>query len=188
MKRALLVVILACGLSSCGLFKKVTRTVDKEQTKTEQTVTNDSVGVTRDKSTTTIKERVDTTISTPERTVITEQVVNMDSLIQAVTNIKNDLFTVKLDYNKATGILRTTTTLLPQRISVKMDRVTTKQNDITTKSQVNQKATLNTTTKKKAVVKEKEPAKMGIWLVALIVGIGAIGASIWYWLKKRLPV
>lgn len=184
MKR-LIIILICLTLGSCSIFKRTTKNKEVEQVSSHEKINSDSTGTIVDKTKTVIKETADTVIKTPEKSSTTETKINIDSLINGITAIKNDLFVVKLDYNPVTKILTTKATALPRLIPVKFNRETTINKDVTQTSATKDAIVRDEKKKVVKVNKVKEPAKMGIWLIAVIVGICLVIGSVWYWLKKR---
>lgn len=122
-------------ISSCGMFRKVFKSKEYSKIETTSKITKDSAGIRSDKSVTTTTEIIDTTVATPEKIVKQDVYLNMDSLINGLTAVKNDLLDVKLVFNPVTGLLTTTATIKPQKVPVLLNRQTVKQNDITEQSQ-----------------------------------------------------
>lgn len=180
MKRAIYLLLICVLLSSCGAFRKVFKLKESHMVEITQDRRTDSVGVTVDKSVTTIKERIDTTVTTPAQVVTQDTEMNMDSLINGMTAIKNDLIDVRLHLNPITGVLSATATMKPRAIPVKLDRVTTKQNDISQQSK-KQEAILN-----KSRVEDrheevsKDPIKIPTWIIIVaILLVAGVGAFFW---------
>lgn len=185
MRRAILLMAICLALSGCGAFRKVFKLKESHKVEIIQERRTDSVGVTVDRSTITTVERIDTVVNTPARTVSQESVLNMDSLINGMTAIKNDLIDVSLHLNPITGMLNAVATIKAQAIPVRFDRVTTKKNDITQSSR-KQEAVLSSTRvedEKKEVT--REPIKIPIWLIILIIVISVIGGLLFWWKKGR---
>lgn len=177
------VLIICILLSGCGLFKSVNKQKQSSSTETELRTSKDSTSVTIDKSVTTIREITDTTVVIPARSVSQATVINKDSLVKGVDAIKSDLVDVKLLLDPLTGVLTALATVKQQYVPVKINKVTTTENNVSTN--VNTKeATLNKTeTKQSSSSKKKEPAKMGIWLIAfgvLVAVVLVIG-----WIRKK---
>lgn len=182
--RKLIIILLIVSLSSCGLFRRVKKDKTLEKIETRHQIKKDSIGIRIDKGTIEVKEQADTVVITKKKTTTEKTAFNIDSLVNGLTAMSNDMVDVKVILDDA-GMLVTTTTLKPQPVEFKYNRTTLIQKDITEKSTKNE-AVLNTEKKEtKKVVKSKEPAKMGIWLIAAIVGIGIIITAIYFYFKKR---
>lgn len=166
-------VLLIFSLASCGIFKSVhkEKTLDKIETSTVSK--SDSSGLTVDKSTTVIKERADTVITVPGRTVKQDTYLNMDSLVNGMTAVKNDLLDVKLVLNPVTGILSVIADLHPQSIPVKIDKTTTKNNDITQSGSKSTENKSQTNEKHKSNNVEKTP-KNSVWFVIMVIAVAAV--------------
>lgn len=185
MSRAILLLGICLVMSGCGAFRKVSKLKHSHRVQVTQEQRKDSTGVRVDRSTIVTTERIDTTVTTPERTVSHDVEMNMDSLVNGMTAIKNDLIDVRLHLNPITGILSAVATVKALSIPVKFDRVTTKQNNITEQSRKREEvlARVKTEDERKAV--DKEPMKIPFWLVTVIVVISVIGATLFWWKKPR---
>ncbi len=184
MRRLALLLILPVLLSSCGAFREVFKLKESHKVEITQDRRTDSVGVTVDKSTTIITERVDTAVTIPGATVVQEVPLNMDSLINGMTAIKNDLIDVSLHLNPITGVLTSVATLRARLVPVKLDRVTTKQNDITTNSRKQEAITTTTRVEDKSKTVDKQPIKIPVCIVIIIIVISIIGGVLFWWRKR----
>lgn len=136
-------------------------------------VKSDSTGLTVDRSITTIKEKADTTVSTPAAVVKQDVYLNMDSLVNGMTAVKNDLLDVKLVLNPVTGILSVTANVKPQSVKLQLDRTTTRANDITSSTNVSKESEQKHEEEHRDKVVEKEP-KNSIWFIVMAVVVVAI--------------
>lgn len=170
--------------SGCGIFRKVHKENTLVKVETKQEVKKDSVGLIIDKSVITIKETIDTSITIPAKTVVQITELNMDSLVNGMTAIKNELVDVTLLLNPVTGILSVAAVIKKQVIPVKIERVITKHNDIT-QAVHKTEAVLNTSksSEEKSIV-DKEPKKT-IWIVVIILGTISIISGFVYRYFKR---
>jgi hypothetical protein len=180
MRKIMFVVPLILSLSSCGIFKKIHKEKSLVKVETKQEIKKDSTGLIIDKSVTVIKEKIDSTVTIPAKTVSQDSELNMDSLVAGMTAIKNDLVDVTLLLNPVTGVLTVAAQLKEQKIPVKIEREITKHNDIT-QSTHKTEAVLNTSKSiDKSSTVDKEP-KNTVWYVVLILAaIALLG-----WLFKR---
>ncbi|RZJ91832.1 MAG: hypothetical protein EOO20_03980 [Chryseobacterium sp.] len=181
--RRLLFIIAICSLWGCGIFRKSSK--DKLLTSSQSSIesTVKSSELVTDKSKITIKEKADTSLITKPQTVTGAVKIglSMDSLVNGLTAISNDLVDVKmvLDSN---GILTTTAVVKPQHIPFQFDRTTTIEKDVT-KSGATEQATKSTLKQSsKAVKKESAPTSFGLWAW---LGIGAIAGIVLYFIIKR---
>ncbi|MCX3266526.1 hypothetical protein [Pedobacter agri] len=181
--RKLLFIIAICSLSSCGIFRKSSKDklLTSSQSSIESTVRS-SESVT-DKSKITIKEKADTSVTTNQQTVSGSVRIglNMDSLVNGLTAISNDLVDVKmvLDSN---GILTTTAIVKPQHIPFQFDRTTTIEKDVTKSGATEQAGKSTLKQSSTAVKKESEPTLIGLWAW---LGMGAIAGIVLYVVIKK---
>ncbi|AMQ00902.1 hypothetical protein AY601_4051 [Pedobacter cryoconitis] len=184
MKRLILMLALIVSFSGCGIFKKVHKENSLAKVESKQEIQKDSVGLIIDKSVTTIKESIDTSITIPAKTVVQNTELNMDSLINGMTAIKNELVDVTLLLNPVTGMLSVAAVIKAQVIPVKMERQITHHNDIIQSSRKTE-AVLNTnkSSDEKSVL-DKAP-KNTLWYVMIILAVIAVFAGAVIWLIKR---
>ncbi|TDQ12153.1 hypothetical protein [Pedobacter metabolipauper] len=161
-------------LSGCGTFRKVFKTKELKKVESSTTLKKDSTGLTIDKTKITTVEKIDTAVVVPEKTVTQDTYLNMDSIVNGIMAIKSDLVDVKLMLDPVTGILTTKATVHPNKIPFKFDRTTTVLNDITQQSSSNSNQKEEKTSLEKNSTVQKEPAKMGVWLVAFFVVVLAV--------------
>lgn len=162
--------------SGCGMFRKVFKSKEYSKLETKSEIRKDSTGLIIDKSVTTIKEKLDTVITVPGQIVRQDTYLNMDSLINGMTAVQNDLIDVQLKLNPITGILSSVAFIKPQKVPIKIDKETVIQNDITQQSYQSDlwKDSLNQISG--SVVIEKKPvnfwwfcAGFGILLIIVVV-------------------
>ncbi len=182
MRRFILLALVAIACSSCGTFRKVFKAKESHSVKVEQSSVSSASGTSVDKSITTITERIDTTITTPGREVIGQVPFNMDSLVNGMTAIKNELIDVRLHLNPITGILSAVANIKPVATHVHLDKTTVKQNDIVEQSNNQTTTDLKAEVKDSASTTNKEPAKMGIWLISFLIVVAVGGFLFW---RKR---
>lgn len=181
--RWFLYLILVCSLASCGIFRKSSK--DKTLTYSQTSVTREVAASVMiiDKSKVTIKEKADTSITTPSKQT-TGQVkvgLNVDSLVNGLTAISNDLVDVKmvLDSN---GILTTTAFIKPQQVNFHFDRETTIEKDVTSQKDISSKEKEATKQESKVVNKASEPTSIGLWAW---LGMGVIVGIVLYFIIKK---
>ncbi len=97
--RKLILFLLVCSLASCGVFRKVHKEKTLDNLETSSVTKSDSSGITIDKSVSTIKEKADITLTVPGKTITRDMYLNMDSLVNGITAVQNDLLNVKLILN-----------------------------------------------------------------------------------------
>lgn len=173
-------IFLLFSLSSCGVFNKVFKKSDKYKEDIEVQVKKDEQVQTIDKSKTTIIEKVKTDVVTPAKKTEGEIKVSDLADIQNLTVVANGLVTVRQTYDTLGKKLKTYVDLHPQVIPVDIDRTTTINNDITTKTKVKIDSTNNKKIISKQSEKTKEPKNI-FWYVVLTLGVLA-GL---FWVSKK---
>lgn len=172
-------ILMTCLLAGCGIFRKVHKESALHQTESVAVSKSDSTNITIDKSVTTIKEKADTNVLVPARTITQETYFNMDSLVNGMTAVKNGLIDIRLTLDPLTHKLSTTAVIKPQVIPVKIDKETTRTNDITSGGQVSRSLEAKSNEIYKASEVDKKPAN-SIWFVLMVLGISAILGYIIY--------
>lgn len=179
--RILIIFLFALLISGCGIFKKSSRDILKENSETRIENKNDSVGIIVDKSKIVIKEKADTSILTKEEKTEATSILNMDSLVNGLTAISNDLVDVKMVLDTSTNKLTTTVTIKPRPITFHIDKTTTIDRDYTQKSKIDKGVLVSEKKNIKKFSVKKEPNKIGVWLIGVVVAIAGI---VYYLLKK----
>lgn len=169
--------LLAC--SGCGAFRKVFKSKQYSILTSQTETKRDSVGLTIDKTITTIKEQADTVINVPGKVVQQPVYLNKDSLVSGIMAIQSDLVDVQLTLDPLTGILTTKATLHPQLIPIKFDRTIIKANDITSSSNVKGMSKASNKHEEGSSIVDKDPIHIPWW--TWLIGFLVVGASIWYW-------
>lgn len=169
MKKIILLLLL-CSLASCGLFKKIHKEKTFDKIETSSIIKSDSAGTTIDKSVTTITEKADTTVIIPGQVVNQDTYLNMDSLVNGMTAVKNDLLDVKLILNPVTGILSVQANIKPRKVPIHFDKTTTKANDIVQSGTKSGSVKASSNELHKTEIVDKEP-KNSFWLITGIVAI-----------------
>lgn len=184
MKAKFLILALVVLISGCGMFRKVFKSNEYSKLDTKSEVRKDSVGVIIDKSVTTIKEKVDTIITLPGQMIRQDSYLNMDSLVNGMTAVKNDILDVRLVLNPVTGILSAIATIKPQKVQVKINKETVKQNDIT--QQAFQSELWSNSLKQSSGSSqiEKEPMNVYWYVIGLVILI-IITVSFRSWWKNH---
>jgi len=182
--RKLIFIIAVTSLSSCGIFKRTSKDILKESSETKLEVKRDSLGIILDKSTIVIKESADSTVVTKKEVVTNEAFFNMDSLVNGLTSISNDLVEVKQTLDTNTKKLKTVVTIKPRSFNFHVDKTTTINKDVTQQSKVKEAVLVTEHKTSRKVAVKKEPAKMGIWLVGLIVIVLALVGVVMFLVKK----
>jgi hypothetical protein len=168
--RNLFLILLVCSLSSCGIFRKVHKSTSMDKIESSSVAKLDSTSITIDKSLKTVKESIDTAVKIPGKVITEERPLNMDSLINGMTAVKNDLIDVKLILDPLTKVLTTVATIKPQLVPVILNRQTTTQNDILNTGTVSKFTEQKSKEQHKASEVDKLPANSYIFPV-VIVGI-----------------
>jgi len=181
--RKLIYLLIICFLFSCGIFRKKSKDklITSNSTSIESSVKSSEV--TTDKSKITIKERADTIITTPSKQTSGQVKVglNIDSLINGLTAISNDLVDVKLVLD-SNGILTTTALVKPQHINFHFDRETTIDKDLTITKDQQEKKKETAKQSSKQVSNKSEPTSIGLWIW---LGVAVIaGATLYFIIKK----
>lgn len=170
----ILYILLVCLLSSCGLFRKVHKESTLDKITTSSIAKSDSSSISIDKSVTTIKERADTSVTIPAKTVTQETYFNMDSLINGMTAVKNELVDISFTLNPITHKLTTTAIIKPQSVALSIDKTTIKANDITSQIKRVQEKQDDMETEHKANLVDKKPAGLFWYAIIAIVVVGII--------------
>jgi hypothetical protein len=173
--RNLFLILVVCSLSSCGIFRKVHKSTSMDKIESSSVAKLDITSITIDKSLKTVKESIDTTVEIPGKIITEERPLNMDSLINGMTAVKNDLIDVKLILDPLTKVLRTVATIKPQLVPVKLNRETTTQNDILNTGAVSKFTEQKLKEEHKASEVDKAPQNSFIFSsIIVIIAIGLI--------------
>lgn len=182
MKNLLYLILIAC-LCSCGIFRKSSK--DKVLTSNQVTTTKEvkSSELITDKSKITIREKADTSVVTPAKVTvgISKIGMNIDSLVNGLTAISNDLLDVKLVLD-SNGVLTTTALIKAQKVPFHFDRETTIDKDVTGRKDIDSKDKSNSKASSKIVKKESEPTSIGLWAW---LGMGVIAGIVLYFIIKK---
>jgi len=171
--------LLVLAMSGCGIFKKVEKHKTLDKISTSVVAKSDSTSLVVDKTKTTITEKADTTVSTPTKVITQETVFNMDSLVNGMTAVQNELIDIRFTLDPKTGVLLTEATLKPQKVQFQFDKTTTMEKDITSKAEVKKENQTSQDELHKSNNVVKEPKNTGLYVV-LILGIVAIIAYLLY--------
>lgn len=175
----LFLILIIVLMSGCGMFRKVFKTREYSKQENQIKSTKDSSGLKIDKSVITIKEKIDTVLTTPEKVIKQDTYLSMDSLVNGLTAVKNDLIDVRLVFNPVTGILTTVATVKPQKVHAFTEKETVKHNDIQEQSTV--KSTSDE--KSKSVIDNSEikktPDLTWGYVIAGVLAIAAVSFIIW---------
>ncbi|MBB2148777.1 hypothetical protein [Pedobacter gandavensis] len=171
-------------LSGCGAFRNVFKSKEYTKLETKSEIRKDSIGLIVDKSVTTIKEKLDTVITVPGQTFHQDTYLNLDSLVNGMTAVKNDLLDVRLVLNPVTGILSTIATIKPRLAPVKFNKETVNQNDITQQSAMSESKKEEANKSSGSYDIQKEPVSLWWYAAGLIILI-IIVISFKSWWKNR---
>lgn len=180
----ILYIVLLCSLASCGIFLKVHKESALNKLETSSVVKSDSTGVTIDKSVITVKEKADTSVTIPAKVISQEVTFNMDSLVNGMTAVKNDLIDIRFMLNPLTNKLTTTATIKPQVVPFQIDRETTRQNDITQTGTLSKSTESKSKEEHKTSVVDKQP-KNSLWFIVMILGSVLVTGWLAYRYFKR---
>lgn len=186
--RAYIYIVLLLFLSSCGIFRKVHKESTLDKIESSSVIKADSTAITIDKSITTVKEKADTAVIIPGKIVTQEVVFSMDSLVNGMTAVKNELIDIRFTLNPLTHKLSTIAVIKPQAVSFSVNKETTKANDITSLANVSKSEKDNHKEEHKISLVDKKPAN-SIWFVVIIIGVVCVitGAITWL-INKKLKV
>ncbi|NII81762.1 MULTISPECIES: hypothetical protein [unclassified Pedobacter] len=182
MRRLLFLCMIMC-LSSCSLFKKNTKNKLVDNTETTISSHSKTAEIIADKSKITITEKADTSAYTkPQQTTGTNKIgLHIDSLVNGLTAISNDLLDVKmvLDSN---GVLTTTAFIKPQIVALKFDRNTQIDKDVTGSkyAHVDQQVT----EKKDVKVVDSASEPSGLGMMGWICVVGIVCFFLWIGFKR----
>lgn len=184
--RVIWVVLIVCAvlMQSCGTFKKVFKLRDSSRVQAKSEVKIDSSRVVVDKTVTTITEKADTVVRTPTAVVKEQTYLNLDSLVNGMMAIKNDLVDVSLQLDPKTGILSAVATVKPQSVHVAVDKKTTIAADVKEDIRVAKMKNESLDTKTSHSITERKPDYF-----AIAIGIGvfvlAVFIGLWAWRKFK---
>jgi hypothetical protein len=171
-------------LSGCGMFRKVFKINEYAKQEISSAGKKKMKEWTTDRSTLTIREQSDTIVVIPEKIIKQETSVNIDSLVNGLTVIQNDLLDVSLIFQPETGMLSASAILKPRLIPVKFNKETILQNDVS--RQITQSTSVKESSKVEQSNSIVEKSPVSIWLYIFGSGILIlISFSLFYWLKKR---
>lgn len=169
-----LVIGLIFLVSGCGLFQGVIKTSESDLLKMTAERSKDAVKTLTDRSVVLIKEKTDTIVVVPEQIIRQAQDFGMDSLVNGITAIKNDLVDVRLVLNPITQRLFAEAVLKPRKIPVRMEKEILIHKDIKEQSAKIENSKIQLKEEKIKTVKEREPFRISYLLGALLVAIVAV--------------
>lgn len=177
MKRFILnsmVITMILFISGCNLFRKVNKSRESDLFKLTAEYSGDSAKTVTDRSVLVIKEKVDTLVLIPEQLIRQENSFGMDSLVNGITAIKNDLVDVRLILNPVTQRLLAEAILKPRKIPVRIEKETVIHKDIKVQSDQTEHSRIQVKDEKTKVLTEKTPVNLQYWFAALLVAIAAV--------------
>lgn len=182
MRRATCLIAI-CLLCSCGIFKRKSKDRLTASSQTSIQTEIKSSEITTDKSKITIRERADTTLTTPAKKTSGQSSIglNMDSLVNGLTAISNDLVDVKLVLD-TNGILTTTAFIKPQQFNFHFDRETTIHKDKSTDKKYVKNNKEKSQQSSKQVMTKSEPTSFSLWIW---LGLGCIAGITLYFIVKK---
>jgi hypothetical protein len=182
--KKLLLIIFVFSMASCGVFRKVRKERTLDKVKTSSVVKSDSSAITVDKTTTTIKEKADTVVTTKKQVVTQETYFNMDSLVKGITAVQNELIDIRFTLNPSTGILTTDATLKPQEVPFKFDKTTNINNDITKKNVVSKSSEDKKKESHEADLKIKEPKNSLVFYLIIISVVALVLLGVYRFFRR----
>lgn len=146
-------------------------------------IKRDSIGLIVDHSVVFEKVKIDTLIKVPGKRIIQDTKFNIDSLVNGITAIKNELIDVKFILNPITGMLSTEAYFKPINVPFKYDYEKVTHTDKTQQSkQSESNMDIISTDEGKSIV-EKDPINLNY--VAGFILLGLIVCSIILWIRRR---
>lgn len=182
--KCLSLLVIMVVLSGCGMFRKVFKINEyaKQEISLAEKIKMKEWNT--DRSTLTIREQSDTVVVIPEKIIKHDIYFNVDSLVNGLTVIQNDLLDVNLIFQPQTGMLSASAILKRRLIPVKFNKEMILQNDVSRK--ITQSSAVKESSKIEQSNSIVEKSPFSIWLY--IFGSGVlilIGFSLFYWFKKR---
>ncbi|ALL07647.1 hypothetical protein AQ505_20430 [Pedobacter sp. PACM 27299] len=161
-------------LSGCGMFRKVSidQTVDRSEERKIHRL--DSTAVIRDQSVIQIKVNADTVVTLAGQEISQASYFQLDSLLNGITAIKNELVDVRLILNPQTQRLTVSAVLNPRHIPIKIQKETLIHKDLHTSVGSSESSFSASEVTKSTSVKLKEPGQIQYWLIAMVVLIIAV--------------
>lgn len=171
-------------LSGCGMFRKVFKTNEYAKQEISSSEKMKMKEWNTDRSILTIREQSDTVVVIPEKIIKQDTYFNVDSVVNGLTVIKNDLLDVSLIFQPKTGMFSASAILKSRPIPVKFNKETILQNEVS--RQLTQSSSVSESLKIEQSKSMVEKSPVNIWLYIFGSGILIlISFSLFYWLKKR---
>ena len=169
-----MVIALILLTSGCGLFQRVSRTSESDLLKMTTERSKDAFKTLTDRSVVLVKEKTDTLVVIHEQLIRQEHDFGMDSLVNGITAIRNDLVDVRLVLNPVTQRLFAEAVLKARKIPVRMEKEILIHKDIKEQSANTENSKIQLEEKEMKTVKEREPLRISYLLGALLVAIAAV--------------
>jgi len=174
MRRLVLIFAAVALLSSCGILSNVFKhkTSESELKESKSTVKKDSAAFNYDKSTITITETVDTTVSTPERKGSVKAKLDLSALQTGLNIYEDEFIALNQIFNPKDSTLQTSYTIKSGKVAVPKKKVTNIQNDkgssVKTGSESSQ-SDKEVKKKAEAIVERKPDHTLVITLVIIVI-------------------
>jgi hypothetical protein len=152
-------------LSGCGMFRKVFKTNEYAKQEISSAEKKKMKEWTVDRSILTIREQSDTVVVIPEQVIKQDTYFNVDSLVNGLTVIQNDLLDVNLIFQSKTGMLSASAILKSRPIPVKFNKETILRNDVS--RQITQASSVRESSKIEQSKSMVEKSPVSIWLYNL---------------------
>lgn len=172
-------------LSGCGLFGEVFKSDDYVKQKISSEEKKRMREWISDRSTLTIREQADTVMVIPEKIIKQGIYFSVDSLVDGLMLIQNDLLDVRLISQPKTGMLSASAILKSHSVPVKFNKETILQNDVRTET--TEAVSVKKSSKQAHSHSTVEKGSVNSWYYIFGIGILIIMGSffLFYWLKKH---
>lgn len=177
----LILIMLTFTLASCGIFNKVSKESEKKKESTEVKVNTDEKTKTEDKSKIVVSEKADTTITTKPKNIEVNTPINDLKDIKDLTIFKDNLISIKQNYDSLSKTLQTKLDILPDSLRIKINRLTRIDKDVIINNEISKDSTVKSEIKEKSTTKHKEPKNV-FWYVILVIGVVGVG----YFIFRRV--
>src|SRR6476646_270801 len=162
----ILILLISINITGCGVFHKVFKKSSKTKEDIYIKVSEIDSSVIKDKSITTIKEKIDTAVTIKGNKEVSKIDIKDLTDIKNLIIFSNDLYDVNQNYDTLTKSLNTVINLKDRKVGVKLDKETVVSNDIVINKNIKKDSSFNSSTKTKLDVKQKEP-KNTFWFIIL---------------------
>ena len=178
-RKTLLVLLLAVGMSSCGLFKRVStnRNGAKEHIKTDSVYNTTVV----DKTKTVVVEKIDTVVATKPISIdaVVQSQVDKDGNVLATLDTL--MVKVRVRFNAIKKTVEFGIEKHSELLPFKIERTTITENDITTDSKGHVKTNIKSRINQKSKIKEPQ---WGV-ISAVIGGLVLVFFALGMWLRYK---